>query len=267
MTGLRQLFLWLFLSTAATGHAASIGAAWNPSPGDNVGGYFLYVGTSSGQYDFKINVAGDTQFTVVGLPTAARYYFAVTAYNFQRAESGFSNEASAYVPFVADPLGTEVVEFYEPFLDHYFITADAQEMIFAESGAAGWWRRTGRTFRSGGTVPVCRFHGNLRIDPTTGVPYGPMTYYYSSDIGNCNFLNQILDSNTKSMVFDRFDFYTTPAVEQTCPAFLSPVYRAYNNGFALGFDSNHRYSTDRAAILEVVERGWIDEGIRFCAPS
>ena len=71
---------------------------------------------------------------------------------------------------------------------------------------------------------------------------------------------------TKSMVFDRFDFFTTPAIDHTCPPFLTPVYRAYNNGFALGIDSNHRYSTDRNAILEVVARGWIDEGVRFCAP-
>ena len=71
MTGLRQLFLLLFLCTAVTGHAASIGTAWNPSPGDNVAGYFLYVGSASRQYDVKINVAGDTQFTVVGLQTSA----------------------------------------------------------------------------------------------------------------------------------------------------------------------------------------------------
>ena len=127
----------------------------------------------------------------------ARYYFAVTAYNFERVESEYSNEASLYLPLGAEPLGTEVVEFYEPYLDHYFITADAQEQIVAESGTVGWWRRTGRTFKSGGTVPVCRFHGNPRIDPSTGSPYGPITYFYTADLGTCNFLNSILDPNAK----------------------------------------------------------------------
>lgn len=44
MTGLRQLLLLLALPWAAASHAASIIATWNPSPGDNVAGYFLYMG-------------------------------------------------------------------------------------------------------------------------------------------------------------------------------------------------------------------------------
>ena len=49
--------------------------------------------------------------------------------------------------------------------------------------------------------------------------------------------------------------------------YLTPVYRAYNNGYALGIESNHRFSTDPSAIQEVVAQGWIDEGVRFCAPQ
>lgn len=266
MDSLRQLLLLITLSWTAAGHAASVGATWNASPGDNVAGYFLYIGDSSRQYNFKINVAGDTQFTVHGLQSSRRYYFAVTAYNFERIESEYSNEASLYIPLIAEVTGPVVVEFYEPYLDLYFITADAEEQITAESGTVGWWRRTGYTFKSGGTFPVCRFHGNPRINPASGSPYGPNTYFYSAELSTCNSLNAIFDPNAKSMAFDRFDFFTTPAVERTCAPFLVPVYRAYNNGFALGFESNHRYSTDRNAILEVVARGWIDEGIRFCAP-
>lgn len=265
---MRQFLLLFALGWSAAGHAASVITTWNASAGDNVDGYFVYVGSASGQYDVKINVGGNTQFTVRGLQNSKTYYFAVTAYNFAHAESAYSNEASLYLPPGAEALGTEVVEFYEPYLDRYFITADAQEQIVAESGTIGWWRRTGRTFKSGGTVPVCRFHGNPTIDPSTNLPFGPNTYFYTADPGTCNFLNSILDFSVaaKGMVFDRFDFSTTPAIQHTCPPFLAPVYRAYNNGFALGIDSNHRYSTDRSAILEVVGRGWIDEGIVFCAP-
>ena len=46
----------------------------------------------------------------------------------------------------------------------------------------------------------------------------------------------------------------------------APVYRAYNNGFARGVDSNHRFSIDVASIQEVVMRGWINEGVVMCAP-
>lgn len=31
-------------------------------------------------------------------------------------------------------------------------------------------------------------------------------------------------------------------------------------------DSNHRYTTSRAIIAEMVGKGWTDEGKRFCAP-
>ena len=37
----------------------------------------------------------------------------------------------------------------------------------------------------------------------------------------------------------------------------TPVYRAYNNGFARGIDSNHRITNNQAAIQAVVARGWI----------
>ena len=65
----------------------------------------------------------------------------------------------------------------------------------------------------------------------------------------------------------RFDFFTTLPVNKVCAAGTLPVYRAYNNGFARGVDSNHRLSTSRAAIDEVVKRGWNDEGVVMCAPG
>jgi hypothetical protein len=52
-----------------------------------------------------------------------------------------------------------------------------------------------------------------------------------------------------------------------CPAGSTPVYRAYNSGFRLGIDSNHRITADRAAIQQVVARGWLDEGVVMCAPT
>jgi hypothetical protein len=40
----------------------------------------------------------------------------------------------------------------------------------------------------------------------------------------------------------------------------------YNNGFARGVDSNHRYVTDAALYTQMQERGWFGEGIAFCVP-
>jgi len=45
------------------------------------------------------------------------------------------------------------------------------------------------------------------------------------------------------------------------------VYRAYNNGYTQGIDSNHRITSSMSAIQEVVARGWVNEGVVMCAPN
>lgn len=47
---------------------------------------------------------------------------------------------------------------------------------------------------------------------------------------------------------------------------MTPVHRAYNNGFARNVDSNHRITPSLAAIADVVKRGWVSEGVVMCAP-
>jgi hypothetical protein len=57
----------------------------------------------------------------------------------------------------------------------------------------------------------------------------------------------------------------------TCPLASIPLYRAYNAAYdASGkrnYDSNHRFSTNRADIAEVVAKGWVDEGMVMCVPE
>src|SRR5438045_2183126 len=75
--------------------ATQIGSSWNPST-DNVGatGYRVYWGTASGVY-LQARGAGlsttTTTYTVTGLASPARYFFAVTAQN-TLEESVYSNE-------------------------------------------------------------------------------------------------------------------------------------------------------------------------------
>ena len=58
-----------------------------------------------------------------------------------------------------------------------------------------------------------------------------------------------------------------PGGEHRLPAGLVPVFRAYNNGFARGVDSNHRITSSQAAIADAIQRGWISEGVVMCTPS
>jgi hypothetical protein len=45
------------------------------------------------------------------------------------------------------------------------------------------------------------------------------------------------------------------------------VYRVYNDGFARGVDSNHRFVTDVATYQQAVALAWKGEGIVMCAPA
>ncbi|MDP2829976.1 MAG: hypothetical protein Q8O37_15400 [Sulfuricellaceae bacterium] len=156
-----------------------------------------------------------------------------------------------------------VVEFYNTNLDHYFITADSIEAAQIDGGSAGpGWSRTGNSFRSGGNTFVCRFYGSQSP--------GPNSHFYTADPGECDFLKQLqagTPTTQKRWNFESLDFASTPATNGACPGGTVPVYRAYNNGFARGVDSNHRITSNPTAIQEVITRGWSNEGVVMCAPN
>jgi chitodextrinase len=67
------------------------------APLDDLAGYRLYYGTSTGNYTESFDAANVTQYTVGNLPTGLYYYFAVTAYDTQGNESAYSTEISTYL--------------------------------------------------------------------------------------------------------------------------------------------------------------------------
>jgi hypothetical protein len=82
--------------------------SWKTSPSKDVGGYFVYYGTSSGEYfgdhgilggeEIKspINAGLRNSVRIEGLKNGTLYYFAVAAYDKTLKESGvFSREAAA----------------------------------------------------------------------------------------------------------------------------------------------------------------------------
>lgn len=159
-----------------------------------------------------------------------------------------------------------VVEFYNSLLDNYFITADLYEASAIDNGSAGpGWSRTGNSFKSGGTTAVCRFYGSQYP--------GPNSHFYTLAGSECDGLKQLqwnTPSTQKRWNFESLDFFSSQLVSwyggNYCPYGTTPVFRAYNNGFARGVDSNHRITSNFAAIQQVVARGWINEGVVMCAP-
>jgi hypothetical protein len=84
--------LLFFLGFPATGFSAQVSLAWDPNTESNLGGYYLYYGSSSGNYSQIIDVGLITNYSVTNLTDGWTYYFALTAVNTAGLESGYSNE-------------------------------------------------------------------------------------------------------------------------------------------------------------------------------
>jgi hypothetical protein len=65
------------------------------TPLTDLGGFRVYYGSTSGVYDFSLDVGNSTQADMPNLPGGSVYYFAVTAYDISGNESAFSEEVTA----------------------------------------------------------------------------------------------------------------------------------------------------------------------------
>jgi len=157
---------------------------------------------------------------------------------------------------------------------HYFYSADVSEQVGVDLGHVGAFRRTGRSFKAGGYVSVCRFYGSMSP--------GPNSHFFTTDLGECDFLKSLQQTPAPSAEqqwnYEGQGFSANVPIPAaaggapTCPAGSVPVYRAYNNAWGANgknpWDSNHRFSTDPDDIQEVVTKyGWQNEGIVMCAPG
>lgn len=168
--------------------------------------------------------------------------------------------------FGASIAGADAVEYYNADLDHYFVTTNSVEQATLDAGTSGNWQRTGLSFATGGSDPVCRFYGNTRIDPASGVPYGPNSHFYTVDANECTQLRALYTPNNRSWQYEGIAFNSTAAHDGQCSDGKLPVYRAYNNGAARGISTNHRLTADHASYLHTVASGWIAEGVTMCTP-
>jgi len=83
----------------AAAAAATIHVSWNPNTEPDLAGYRLYVGEASGQYGEPVDVGNVTGHVMEITPQhGATYYFALTAYDTSGNESGYSDEATCFIP-------------------------------------------------------------------------------------------------------------------------------------------------------------------------
>ena len=169
----------------------------------------------------------------------------------------------------ATPGDAAVIEFYNSILNHYFITASAEEAAGIDAGTAGpGWSRTGETWAAwlGGPLPgateVCRFYGNAAVSPLTGQRLGPNSHFYTFQGPECEQVK-----NDPGWVYEAPNkYFTVQPLSGQCPAGTLPVLRAYNKRFAQN-DSNHRYTVRQAIYDQMTAQGWQGEGVVMCTAT
>jgi hypothetical protein len=163
---------------------------------------------------------------------------------------------------------TEIVEFYNAALDHYFITLGPKEIQDLDSGVHPGWTRTGYRFlvvKNGsayaGSVPVCRFYGR----PEKGID----SHFYSAKASECE---DVKNKFAEAWIFETAEaFRAFPVnVDGSCPADTAPVYRLWNQRA----DVNHRYTDQLSVYQYMVSKGYKPEGdgnpqlpVAFCTAA
>ena len=159
-----------------------------------------------------------------------------------------------------------VVEYYRADLDHYYYTADPNEILFIDTNPTAVNKRTGFFFFAWtssslappGARPVCKFFGSRSafID----------SYYYTSDPTECAFV-QATWPGTWTLVTPAA-FWVMPAfADGSCPGGTLPTFRFDNNRR----DFNQRHTIDLSIRRAMLNRAWAptgkgNTGVGFCTP-
>jgi hypothetical protein len=210
---------------------------------------------------------GMTSFAAVRLPALAPGHYTVEGWGRDQS-NGAAAERYFTQAFTVSSAVT-VIEYYAESLDHYFMTAAADEAAILDAGNG--WKRTGHTFKGWlrsadappNAKPVCRFYAR-----------GPNSHFYTADPGECEQIKAVeayqrADAQARGQpflgwAFENIAFYALLPDNGQCAPGTTPVYRAYNDR-APQNDTNHRFMSDprqRVAMLMT----WLDEGVAFCSP-
>ncbi|MEA2101320.1 MAG: fibronectin type III domain-containing protein [Thermodesulfobacteriota bacterium] len=114
------LIFCVFILNTTLGYSATVRVNWDANTEADLEGYKVYYGTSSETQGWSVCDAGMvTQYDVAGLSQGEIWFFAVTAYDTSGNESGFSVQASVYIPTQAVEPGVDS--------DHDFIPDSIEE--------------------------------------------------------------------------------------------------------------------------------------------
>ena len=129
----------------------------------------------------------------------------------------------------APPPGAyQVVEYYNEYLDHYFITARPGDIEYIDRYLSGTFQRTGLYFYAyltpfeapPGSLPVCRFYAAGLIN----------SHFFTASVEECLFV-QAHWSGTWLLETPASFYIQVPDSKGNCPARTLPVYRFFGGKF------------------------------------
>jgi YVTN family beta-propeller protein len=177
-----------------------------------------------------------------------------------------ANSYGRFIGPTVGPVGTsQVLEFYNAQIDHYFVTMSESEIADLDRHVHPGWSRTGQRFfaypagTSAGTGhPVCRFYGL----PSAGLD----SHFYSASSAECSDVAQRFAQSWQKESDEVFRI-TLPALDGSCSPGTIPVFRLWN----ARADSNHRYTTNLGIRQQMLLRNYVSEGygplgVVMCSP-
>jgi Putative Ig domain/Glucodextranase, domain B len=93
-TALRSCLISALMAVPTLAQASTVTIAWNANTESNLGGYLVFFGTRSGNYDGYVDVGGATTAVMNTVDSTKTYYFAVAAYSTSGLRSALSTEVS-----------------------------------------------------------------------------------------------------------------------------------------------------------------------------
>jgi len=155
------------------------------------------------------------------------------------------------------------IEYRHAEWDHYFATANPDEITKLDNGTFVGWARTGQSFNvyplnTANAFDVCRFFS------TSFAPRS--SHFYTPFASECAVVKQNPNWQFEGLVFS----VGLPDAAANCAAGTQALYRLYNNG--QGAAPNHRYTTSLATRSTMLGQGWISEGtgdlgVIACVPT
>jgi hypothetical protein len=144
------------------------------------------------------------------------------------------------------------IEYYHAAFNHYFVSADLDEIAGLDAGVFQGWGRTGESFRvaegvTPGNLPVCRFFG---------VGFAPLSsHFYTPYTAECD----IVKADPK-WFYEKvaFGLALPDGATHGCPPDTRPLYRLWNAN--RDGAPNHRYTTSMATFEVMRNQAWIFEG-------